>query len=261
MAGLNGERMRNKTITFIVQVFFDYDRNDEFSKFLTQKWIIKRFGFFHEFTLKSLLGQTFKNFRIFVLCGERFREITSKLPWYHGVEVCYDMGRSKYEKIETDYVSITRIDSDDLYHRRAIGEISRNVILTDKRECLIYRKCLMWNIYNRYIGIHYRVSPPFYTHIFPKKIYKDWDRFVEEHFNVHGQAGGRLPRTKELRPHRACVVKHSENFSLTRRELNPHVLNDEERRVLQVEGDRIILDRGQIGEILGKFSVDKKWIE
>lgn len=250
-----------KSVTFIVQTFLDYDRKDEFAKFTTPEWVEKRIEFFHEFTLKSLLSQSFQDFRIFVLCGERHRKVTENIQWHERVEVCYDNGQSKYAEIDTDYVSITRIDSDDLYHKDAMAEIKASLILTSKRECLIFRKCLVWHTINRYVGRHHRTSPPFYTHIFPRKIYKDWARFETEHFMVHGQAGGRLPKTKELSKHRACVIKHDDNFSLIRRTLTPHVMSEEERQILRVEEGGIVLNREEMVSILEDFSVDEKWIK
>lgn len=241
-----------KTTTHIVQIFFDLDY-----PYLPEddQWIIGRKEFFEKYTLRSLLNQTFKDFRIFLLCGRRFKGITSNWPWHERVEICYDQGREKYKEIETDYVAITRIDSDDLFHERAMQDVAENLILSEKRECLIFRMAWTWDMLNRFIMPRFRTSPPFFTHIFPRGIYKDWRQFSAHHFIGHGQAGGRLPETVELPQYRVCVVRNTLNVGYFRREIEPEIFSDTKRASFMRKFNDAIFDERIIRKILNEFAI------
>lgn len=241
-------------ITHVVSIFFSFDRT---TWTLSPEWIKKRIKFFEAFTLKSLLNQSFQDFRIFLICGNRHRKITDAHQWHGKVELCYDNCQAKYAGINTDHVAITRIDSDDLFHKDALAEVRDSVILSNRRECLIFRKNLVWDVINRVIGRHYRQAPPFFTHIFPRRIFRNWPLFSQQHCLVHGQAGGRLPSTKELSEHKVCVVQHRDNISLIRRGLKPVMLSEEQRQALAVRYEWQILDRDRIVAILRDFGVEE----
>lgn len=199
--------------TYIIQVFLDADYM--FVPAIDESWVEKRIAFFERYTLRSILAQNFSDFRLFLLCSEKRRSLTSRHQWHDKVELHYDLGRSAYEGgIDSDYVSITRIDSDDLFHTTAMEDVRRNQLQTKRRECLIFRKCLRWDMVNRYLGTYHRGAPPYYTHIFPKALYKDWHCMLSQHFLTHGKAGGRLPDTIELPKYKVCVVKHDLNHQI-----------------------------------------------
>lgn len=203
-----------KNVTFIIQVFLDCDYMF-LPGILNAKWVKERMEFFNTYTLNSILNLDFQDFRLFLLCGKEFRAITESFAWDPKVELVYDLGKKLYlEEIETEYISITRIDSDDLFHSTAMTEVVNNQLLTDKRECLIFRRNLRWDMVNGYIGTHHRRAGPFYTHIFPKQYYKYWKMFKSLHFQTHGRAGGKLIGTVELPPYKVCVVKHNQNHSM-----------------------------------------------
>lgn len=252
----------NKSITFILRIPIDYDRANWIP---TLDWVKARIRLFHELTLKSILNQSFQDFRIFMICGNRNKNMTQNAKWHERCELCYDDGRSKLESIETDYISITRIDSDDLFHKDALADVRDNLLLTNKRECLIFRKCYRWDMVNRLINIFYRSSPPTYTHIFPKAIYKNWSLFQRQHIVTHGRAGGKLPTTIELPPFKVCIVKHWLNNNRMRHEMPLNVMSESERQQFatnpHVSWDNVILDRDRIKEILRDFGVDDKWIK
>lgn len=209
--------MVEKSVQFIIRVPFD--ERDVSGLKQTPEWCRYRIKLFEEFTLRSLLNQTFKNFRIFLLCGEKNKDIKDSYDWHSRVELCYDMGREKYEKIDTDYVSITRIDSDDLMHRDAMAEIRDNLIFSEKRECLVFLKHWLWNVPARFLThrTYHDPAPPYYTHIFSRKIFSDWLEFDRQHNVGHGHAGGDLPETKILSPWKICVVKHWANTGRIKR--------------------------------------------
>jgi len=240
-------------IKFIVQISMDGDW-----PFLPENedWIRYRISFFEKYTLRSLLTQTFPDFRIFLLCGQRFKHITSSHSWHEKIDICYDAAKEKYlDAIDSDYVSITRIDSDDMFHRDAMMEVKDNLRRSDKRECLIFKKNLFWGMINNVIGHYYAVSPPYFTHIFPKAIYKNWERFKAEHYIQHGQAGGRLQTTKELSKHKVCITRHRKNISDIRNDKKPRLWTEEERRKKLATG-KYIFDRKEIARILADFGVE-----
>lgn len=244
--------------TFIVQILFDCDRPN---LILKRQWIKDRFEFFNRFTLPSLLNQSFQDFRIFMLCGLRNRDLTMRFPWHPKVEACYDTGKKEYEKINTDYIAILRLDSDDMFHGNGMAEIRDNLILSNKRECLIFRKNIEWNICWQFIRSRYQEASPFFTHIFPKRIYKNWNIFSRLHFMQHASAGGRLSTTKELSKHKVCVTKHENNISRIRQGLKLPVFDENKRQILVAKDKRIILDREKIKIILKDFAVEDKWIK
>lgn len=246
------------SIAFIVQILFDYDRPN---LILKKQWIKDRFEFFNRFTLPSLLNQSFQDFRIFVLCGLRNKDLTTQFPWHSKLTVCYDLGKKKYEKVNTDYIAILRLESDDMLHANGMAEIRDNLILSGKRECLIFRRNIKWNFRWQFIMPFYQKASPFFTHIFPRRIYKDWKAFSRLHFMQHGRAGGRLQSTKELSGHKICVIKHDNNISRIRQGLKLTVFDEEKRQLLAIKDKNIILDRGKIKDILKDFSVDEKWIK
>lgn len=246
-----------KSVTFIIQSHLDWDR---VNRMLTPEWVRYRLDFYHKFTLPSLLNQSFADFRIFVYCGQRHHDLTESYPWHERVEPCYNLGRSKLAAINTDYISITRIDSDDLMHRDAMAEIRDNINLADgkDRECLIFWQNLKWSIVNRLIGHDYMKSGPFFTHVFPKRVYGNWPLYRSLHFLTHGRAS---PNAKELSKHKICWVKHWQNDSLDKQGLKPKCLTEEERLELAATHSEVILDRDKIIEILKDFAVKEEDIK
>jgi len=269
------------TITHVVQIFLDIERpnSDVYNLDLSLSWVKKRIEFFNRFTLPSLLNQSFQGFRIFLICGNKHKKYTSKLKWNKRVELCYGKGAKgtitqdpgypkpglrieEYGKIDTDYLAITRLDSDDMFHRDAMADVRDNIIMTDERRCLIFKKYLLWDTVNRYLHpIHHKRSPPFITHIFPRAIYKDYDKFAAQHFLSHRFAGGKLAETVELPADRVCVVNHESNISRLKKNRRLRLLNKEERDTLKREAPSYVYDVGGMMNVLRDFSVNKDDIQ
>lgn len=266
-----------KTITHIVQIFLDIERpsRDKYNLDLPRSWVKNRVDLFNRFTLPSLLNQSFQDFRIFLLCGNKHRQYTSKLEWNKRVELCYGEGKGgtittspgyskpalrvrKYLEIDTDYIAITRLDSDDMFHRNAMADVRDNVIMKDERACLIFKKYLFWDTVNCYLyPVHHKKSPPFITHVFPRKVYKDYDKFASQHFLAHRSAGGKLPETVELPADRVCVMNHEDNISRIKRNHRLRLLNKEERDTLKRSKTQYLYDIEEMSPILRNFSVNK----
>jgi len=234
------------SVTFIVQVFLDMSWPNVN---LSRQWVEERIDFFHKYTLPSLKNQSFQDFEIFVLCGQKHKSVTMSYPWDKRVKVCYDMGKRRYMSMNTTHVCITRIDSDDMFRKTAMEEVRDNVVLEDKRKCLQWRRNLVWDQETQRIWSYHRPTTPFFTHTFPYKIYSQWKKFSSQHFVPFSEAGGKGKGAKILSQHRVCVIKHhkSRNYSAT----SPHVRD----KLLPQERDLIVTDHDSVLAILKDFGV------
>ena len=241
------------TVTHIVNIFFDYDRE---TLLLDPQWIKDRFNLFHATTLRSLLGQTFQDFRIWVYCGQRNKPLTQSLDWHPRVERIYDEGQAAMKTVDTNFVALTRIDSDDLMHREAMADVRREMLYdATRRRVLIFKRNLVWDQNNEFIGYHYRSAPPFFTHIFPWTIYQNFKEYHDQHFVVHGKSGARdSANVVELPKHRICVVKHRSNISDIRRDRHPGILNTDVMSQLRKAGDIHAEGKEAINRVLEEFS-------
>jgi len=215
-------------ITHIVEIFFSFDRPPGEAQ-LNPEWIKQRFRIFKKYTLPSLLNQSFQDFRIFAICGNRHKAITESLPWHPKVEVYHVQGEDRltnpkrmrpasmvagYDTIDTEHVAITRIDSDDLFHKDLMAEIKDSVFIDDKRSELIIKQYIIWDTLRHYIIYHVRAqSSPFFTHVFPRSIYKKWGDFIEQHYVNHRFASANLSTTKEIIGYKVCHIRHIQNIS------------------------------------------------
>lgn len=232
-------------IKHIVQVFLDIERPSGIV--LTEEFVNYRLEFFLKYTYDSLMNQTFKDFEIWLICGRRHRDITGclkcdekRLRVIYPVAVHSDLTdvvgdtftispswRKKptlkikeFGEQDADYLAITRIDSDDLLHRTAmyeIAEMSAGMTRSqpDERSRLIFREYIYWDMINHFISFQRWENPPFYTHVFPKDIYHNWDRLQREHFNSHRFMGG--GREIGLTPNKVLVTYHEQNIARIKR--------------------------------------------
>lgn len=251
--------MRMNNATFVVEVFFSFDRPPGEVQ-LNPGWIKERFKIFQKYTLASLLNQSFQDFRIFVLCGKKHEAITKSLPWHKRVEAYHVQAEKEssnpkrmrpaskvmgYDSIDTDYVSITRINSDDLFHRDLMAEIRDSISLNNKASGLFMRRYVVWDVLKHYITYREILSrcSPHYTHVFPRSIYKDWDSFIEQHYINHRFAVANFSDKKEIPGWKACEVRHAFNISDIRRGY-----------IADLEGDKIT-DKKAMNKIIEDFGV------
>ncbi|NIQ18593.1 MAG: hypothetical protein GTN43_07405, partial [Candidatus Aenigmarchaeota archaeon] len=247
---------------------------------LTQEWVKKRIALFNKFTLPSLLNQTFQDFKIFVICGNKHKKYTSRLKWNKRITLCYGRGESgtiltapgypkpglevkEFEGFDTDYIAITRLDSDDMFHRTAMEDVRdgvERILPTENRQCLIFRKYIVWDRINQYIRpVHHKPSPPFITHIFPKSIYKDYETFASQHFVNHRFMGGR--DAVELSTDKVCVVNHEENISRVKRNRELEIMSKERRKKFKADNPSFIYGRQEMFDTLRDFSINRKDVD
>lgn len=232
---------------------------------MPEDYLRYRLDFFHKYTLKSLLNQTDNRFLIFMQLGKRFKHITESYKWHPDVIRCYNHGKTEYDKINTNFLIISRIDSDDLFHKDAVYVIRKKLICHPKRRIvMVFKKNLCWDMINDCIIPHQKVTSPFFTHIFPKRIYKNWQSFSEQHFCEHGNHGAGDKKGRELPPHMVMVIKHGQNVSYLKRGFSPFILTEQQKKQLRVMGksdlnlpayDEAVWELEKMNEILKNFGV------
>jgi len=260
--------MRVLMVKSAIQIFLDINFSDHESftglkrkTSIDGDWVRRRIDLFERLTLPSLLNQRYRDFDIWLLCGEKYRDITEAHEWHTRIKVLYDHGKEIVTNLKTDYLAVTRLDSDDLLHRNVMQEIKDNLILTDKRECLVYRENYLWDMINGYIRIKKRRSPAFFTHIFPKKIYRNWLAYANQHFIIHEDAGGRQNGTMELSPFHCVNTFHEDVHQLRRLNLDPHKHFSQKKLDIFKAQPGYVNNEKKIAKILQPFGVDYKGAE
>lgn len=267
-----------RRIRHVVQIFLDIERPDP-NVILPRKWVENRIKFFNQFTLRSLLNQTSQAFEIFLICGRRHRDLTSSIPWNERVTLIYPDGDPtigatltqsptipdrkpttwirEYIEMTEDYLSITRIDSDDLMHRGAMSEIralAQSVLLGTVRTRFLHTVFWKWHILDRILEQQKKDSPPFYTHVFPKEVCQDWKLFGKLHFNNH-RFLGQKQTPHILSPNMICVCSHQENISRIKRGKGLTYMRSCEKKVLLRKNPGSTMDRREMIRSLEPFNV------
>lgn len=251
--------MIKPSITHIVETYIGYDRPTWTPD---PEWVKWRADFFHEYTLRSLRNQSFKDFRIFVQCGNQNRKMLENYDWAPELSICFDNGKNHYDKIDTDYIAVSRLDSDDLMHRDTMQEIHDNLIFSNKREVLAFFNWRAWNLLDKFVKKnHIRSSSPFFTHVFPVSIYKNWKLFVSQHFRPHGSGGAGDRGGKKLSPYKICIIRHGRNTSHLKKGIEAKPMNKIQLEEFKARwGDEMIFNKDGMYEILKDFGMPKEMI-
>jgi hypothetical protein len=256
---------------FIVETFLGYKRPN---KTLTQEFMEYRVKFFRDYTLNSLQNQSFKDFTLIIHTAPEWKHLIKSVinPEkinMNGIILSDDNAREFYSGLNAKHIIISRIDSDDMFHRHAMRNVHERItngrlFLKSERAVLAFKDNICWDMLNGCIIPHKRNSTPFYTHVFPQRIYKKWPIFVKQHFCQHGQGGAGDRSATPLDPGMVCVIKHGKNWSLLKRGLPPFKLTDEQIRILKETGssdyglyayEGAIWDKVKQQEILTGFGV------
>ena len=208
---------------------------------MPEEYLMYRLEFFHKYTLPSLLNQTNQNFEIFMQLGQRHKAITDAYKWHPRVTLCYNFGAEHYTKIKNSYLIVSRIDSDDMFHKDAIQLIKTEAEMRIKakscyyrknRLVLVFRKNICWDMVNGCIIPHEKATSPFHTHIYPNGLFKRWAIFRKSHFNPHGDPLTGDRGGYDMPEGNVCVTKHGQNVSHLKRGLPPLKLSDEQKEIL-----------------------------
>lgn len=245
-------------ITHVIWVPFSIDRA---SKASDPEWVRNRIQLFEDYTLQSILNQSFDDdFRILLICGQRHRAITDAHNWHPKVVVAYDEGREYIATIKSEFLAQSRIDSDDLYHRNALACVHKFVQWhrdPARLTGLVFRENLYWSRLQTFIGKHVRMCspPPFTTRIFPKKLYQDWDQYRALTYVGHGVATYKLFTPVPMDPNMVCVVKHGLNFSHVKRGQNPSYATSAQMQEFLRKGVVITNKLNEVQKILADYGV------
>lgn len=210
-------------------------------------WVKRRLRIFKNYTLRSLLNQSFDNFRIFLFCGRKFQHITKNFNLETDrVEKIYDYGERAYQEMEANRVSIMRIDSDDMFHQKMMEDV-RTLVLADRQKMFSARLLVQWNILHNFVtDIKIPVSP-FTNNVLPKSVYKNFDLLKKRQFMGYRSAPELIP------DRRVCIIRHKQNVTWPRINKNPG--SDHYRREEMAKRNNIILDRSKIIRVLKDYGV------
>ena len=162
----------------------------------TREWWDYRLKIFEYYTLPSILNQSNKDFYLIVHVDNRFPlldELERMLKKYTSKYIIINdslESSKQYFKFENkdfkeaQYVCLTRIDSDDLFHKDVMKEIQQYRFRW--RRALILQKGYCYNCINKKLQ-HYKVfSPPNSTIMFPKEIFVDIKKRKDYIGELHG---------------------------------------------------------------------------
>ena len=259
--------MENKSVTSVVSIFLDVFRPELKKRYgsyegdCSAEWTRNRIEFFQEWTLKSLHNQSFQDFRIFMLCSKESKPLIDSYTWDTNIEHCYDYGKASYEALDTDYVSITRLDTDDLLHRDALKTIRENLVLSDKVETMFFADYFRWLFHH---DCFVRIADPFkdppawspsYTLVFPKAIYKNWEN-IRQHWFVVAPEIFANSDVKILPSDMVCQIriKESTHHRIHREDPLQKARLEEELQIAS-RFERTIFSSNERIEILKKFGI------
>ncbi len=230
------------------------------------EWVKHRLKLFHDYTLKSLLNQTEQDFEIWVFCGQCYKDVTSKYDWHPRVKVIYnyeDFFKDYLTKSEEDYLTIGRIDSDDIYHKNALKVIKENQIKNpDKLTGMAFRAVYSWDRYSNIIGRYFQSHPPQFVHTIPKKLYKNLSYFLKMHMTKH--VGGSHGATS-LPAYHFCETRHNQSWGIRKRHswsktYRHAVLSEEEKQQGLKSRKYFAVDKEGLYNILKDFGIEKEQI-
>ena len=200
----------------LVKIRFDRRRAD-----ITPEWLEARSRFFLEHTYRSLQGQTFKAWRLWIntdnqatldMLGTLRRELPTDTLFTAGDESPYRyMARQDQLRVtDADMVYVTRLDSDDLFSSDALA-LANACEPTERYrpEASLFRRGYMLELETGRLGTYYNPSPPFHTLMIPAKMFADPAGYqaVFQVTGDHSRVGAALP-CHALPDWKFCVTIH-----------------------------------------------------
>ena len=231
-----------------------------------QEWVEYRLDLFHKYTLPSILNQTEQDFELWVFCGQCYKHITSAYNWHPRCRVIHNMNeflRSYTNQSEEDYLTIGRIDSDDLYHKDALKVIKETQVKDSKRLTnMAFRKVYSWDKWSNVLNTYYQSHPPQFVHTIPKAVYKNFDMFKKYHFTKHvGGSHG----AKTLPDYHFCETRHNQSWTIRKRhfwskDYEHSVLSQDQKDRGLKSGKYFAIEKEGLYNILKDFGVKKELI-
>ncbi len=267
--------MKNNKQKIIHLVYIPFTGVGIFGGFRGQEWFAKRIEIFKQYTLKSLLNQTNKNFVcwisfrsqerdnslvkeleiyldalqfpfIFTFDGlmyaddRYFPRMKDRLPWlwktirgmwkfkhftfYSIWSILRDKNATLKKRVEnslkvikpifshSDLVYMTRIDSDDMFHKDVVKELQET---QTKHKAIVIREGYIYNRITRELSEWSpTTNPPFHTIVFPYDVFFDAEKYVDYlgGYRSHEDVIKLYDHTA-LKGRKYCVLTHGWNIS------------------------------------------------
>ena len=217
-------------------------------------WSRKRMRIFRDFTLRSLMNQDLDNFDILLFLNPRFKKIHDEFDLPDRVIKRYDDGKKWYTKeIDSDYVIVMRIDSDDLFREDMLEKVVIGAKFDkEKRTCRVWKKVIQWNAHHKFISNYTLPRSPFCAHVFPRKVYSNWERMKVEQFMDYKSCPDQ-PQERLI-----CIVRHGGNVTFPRIGKNMYSRRYYEEEMIKRNG--IVRDPVEMRKILKRFGIPKEMV-
>ncbi len=179
------------------------------------QWIENRISIFREFTMKSLINQSRQDFLVLLRYEEKTEDhIQQALFKFPQLPANIEFVKEKqFEKRILEYVGnspeffISRIDSDDMYHKSYIELLHEYQPANEHVVALIPQDGYMYDSINHRLAHWSHYSPPFYT-----LIYQTSDFLRRIRYKLIGGHSKIIRFNHEiLPPGNFMVVVHSDN--------------------------------------------------
>jgi len=250
-----------KEVEFIVHVWLDVEntilgvsRQPFMKQLRSPAWSKRRMQLFENYTLRSLLNQSFGDFQILLFLNPKYRRIHEQFELEANVARIYDAGKSYYtEQLDADYAVIFRTDSDDLLHRDVMQLVKNTADFQNFRTSRVFHRVIQWNLYHSFISDFFLPRSPFTAHVFPRKIYSDWSRIKIEQFMDYQSSKIHFSERK------ICIVRHGANVTFPRIRKNMHspsYLKEEMKK-----RNNIIHDKSKMRKILKDFGIHPEQVK
>ena len=250
-----------KEVEYIVHVWLDVEntilgvsRQDFMKNLRSPAWSKRRMQLFENYTLRSLLNQSFGDFQILLFLNPKYRRIHEQFELEANVARIYDAGKSFYtKKLQADHAVIFRTDSDDLLHRDVMQMVKDTANFQNHRTSRVFHRVIQWNIYHKFISDFFLPRSPFTAHVFPRKIYSDWSRIKVEQFMDYQSSKIHFSERK------ICIIRHGANVTFPRIKKNmrsPGYLREEIQK-----RNNFITDRSKMQKILKDFGIPKEQVK
>lgn len=199
---------------------------------LSKEWIRNRLGIFMKYTRKSLEGQDNQNFINFIAihpqtkdfiyeCLKEYRPLPSNIIFTDNRQVEINQYIKDY-----DYVYLTKLDSDDMYHPTYISQLYEHKP-TDSKAVIINQKGYILNDLTQEIAHYDTQSPPFYTQVFKVEDYLSVYQYYVEISHVYIY---KLPYDAIANRKNFIVVAHGESTYTSFDRHKKYIITDEKEK-------------------------------
>lgn len=151
---------------------------------IDSEWLDYRLDIFQRYTLKSLINQSDRRFRVWMFCCEESREfldsrlksIRAENKDMHNVDFIYDY-KTACDEIENNEnpLCFLKIDSDDTYHKNTVEVTRRSFNHAKSISLLMFRNGYIYDLKTRNLSQFRRWSICTYAAYYPPR-----------HFNYEG---------------------------------------------------------------------------